>query len=260
MKLIELIGFGSFSKVYTGKFNSNHENCIVKCTNEEHSASKEYHIMKCIESHDNIIRVLTFVKFDSQNFGIVMENGGVELFHILNVRRFFDEIKIYKLLIQMTNGISYLHQHNIVHRDIKLENCVVTIEKNDFTSVKWIDFGLACFCNEIKPHRVGSVHYMAPEVWNNDTYDERIDIWSLGICTFCMISRRYPFEVPDLCDETFRQFRNENLKIYHIFQAYSSNHLHYSPNFFELLEFMLTYEKDMRTWSCQVQAFLQKIL
>lgn len=257
VELIELIGFGSFSKVFTGKFNSNHENCIIKCTQEELLASKEYYLMKCVESHKNIIQVFSFVQFDSQNFGIVMENGGVELLHILNIQGFFDEMKIYKLLVEMTNGISFMHQHKIIHRDIKLENCVVNVEKDNFTSVKWIDFGLACFCNEIQSNKVGSLHYMAPEVWNHETYDERIDIWSLGICTFCMISCRHPFEVPDICCETFRQFKNDNLKIFDIFQNCSSNPFSYSSKFFQLLEFMLTFEKDLRIWSGQIQAFLQ---
>ena len=90
---------------------------------------------------------------------------------------------------------------------------------------------------------------MAPEVWNHETDDERIDIWSLGICTFCMISCRHPFEVPDLCCETFRQFKDDNSKIFDIFQNCSSNPLSYSPKLFQLLEFMLTFEKDLRIWS-----------
>ena len=105
---------------------------------------------------------------------------------------------------------------------------MVNLENDDFTSVKWIDFGLLVFAaNKATQDWICALH--GTRSIDNDTYDERIDIWSLGVCTFCMISCRHPF-VPDLCDETFRQFKSENLKIRDIFKNYSLNPFSYSSN------------------------------
>ena len=74
-----------------------------------------------------------------------------------------------------------LHSNNIVHRDLKPDNLLVT---PDF-KVKLIDFGLSKdYTNEVLMTKAGSTPYMAPEIFNNNVYDEKCDIWSIGIILY----------------------------------------------------------------------------
>lgn len=82
--------------------------------------------------------------------------------------------------------------HNIVHRDLKLENIIVT----DTLHVKLIDFGLATYGKASKRMRTlcGSKHTIAPEIVRGETYDKKCDCWSIGVILYCMTSGFQPFE------------------------------------------------------------------
>ena len=117
--------------------------------------------------------------------------------------------EIYCVFRQMCNGVEYLHEMGLAHRDLKLDNCVMT---ND-NIVKLIDFGTATvFHYPGKSHTpatgiVGSDPYLAPEVLNNQPYDPRkTDVWSLAIIFLCMLLRRFPWKIPDLSDSSFKAF------------------------------------------------------
>lgn len=117
--------------------------------------------------------------------------------------------EIYCVFRQMCNGVEYLHEMGLAHRDLKLDNCVMT---ND-NIVKLIDFGTATvFHYPGKSHTpatgiVGSDPYLAPEVLNNEPYDPRkTDVWSLAIIFLCMILRRFPWKIPELSDPSFKAF------------------------------------------------------
>jgi len=96
---------------------------------------------------------------------------------------------------QILNGLIYLHERNIVHRDIKCANILVHANG----SVKLADFGLAkeiTKFNAVKSCK-GTVYWMAPEVVNpKKTYGPAADIWSLGCTVLEMLTRRIPY--PDL--------------------------------------------------------------
>ena len=117
--------------------------------------------------------------------------------------------EIYCVFRQMCNGVEYLHEMGLAHRDLKLDNCVMT---ND-NIVKLIDFGTATvFHYPGKSHTpatgiVGSDPYLAPEVLNNQPYDPRkTDVWSLAIIFLCMLLRRFPWKIPDPSDPSFKAF------------------------------------------------------
>ncbi|MBS2034318.1 protein kinase [bacterium] len=103
--------------------------------------------------------------------------------------------------IQLTDALHYLHQHNIIHRDLKSENVLV----DGTNRVRLLDFGLACFhkvaskANRItSPGMVlGTPYAMAPEQIVGDGADVRSDIYSLGVMMYQVFCQRLPFEAPD---------------------------------------------------------------
>lgn len=118
--------------------------------------------------------------------------------------------EIYCVFRQICNGVEYLHEMGLAHRDLKLDNCVMTPDN----IVKLIDFGTATvFHYPGKAHTpasgvVGSDPYLAPEVLTGQSYDPRkTDVWSVAIIFMCMILRRFPWKIPDpKTDPSFRAF------------------------------------------------------
>lgn len=94
---------------------------------------------------------------------------------------------------QLLEALNYLHQNKISHRDIKPENFMLCA-KGDPTSIKMIDFGLSKDFSEqdFMMTMSGSPYYIAPEVFMQK-YDAKIDIWSLGVVLYIMLSGKVPF-------------------------------------------------------------------
>lgn len=118
--------------------------------------------------------------------------------------------EIYCVFRQICDGVEYLHEMGLAHRDLKLDNCVMTHDN----VVKLIDFGTATvFHYPGKAHTpatgiVGSDPYLAPEVLSKDNYDPRkTDVWSVAIIFMCMVLRRFPWKIPDpKTDPSFKSF------------------------------------------------------
>ena len=118
--------------------------------------------------------------------------------------------EIYCVFRQICEGVDYLHSIGLAHRDLKLDNCVMTTTN----VVKLIDFGTATVFHY--PGKkltkasgiVGSDPYLAPEVLADETYDPRkTDVWSVAIIFMCMILRRFPWTIPDpRTDPSFKAF------------------------------------------------------
>lgn len=118
--------------------------------------------------------------------------------------------EIYCVFRQICDGVAYLHGMGLAHRDIKLDNCVMTTNN----IVKLIDFGTATVFHypgkaTIKATGiVGSDPYLAPEVLSEECYDPRkTDVWSVAMIFLCMILRRFPWKLPNpKKDPSFKSF------------------------------------------------------
>ncbi|KAK2466988.1 hypothetical protein APHAL10511_001246 [Amanita phalloides] len=158
--------------------------------------------------HPNIIETVDIVS-DHGHYYEVMEYAPYDLFSVVMSGK-MSRPEIYCVFRQICDGVEYLHELGLAHRDLKLDNCVMT----HTNVVKLIDFGTATvFQYPGKSHTfatgiVGSDPYLAPEVLSRDSYDPRkTDVWSVAIIFLCMILRRFPWKIPDpKTDTSFRAF------------------------------------------------------
>ena len=156
------------------------------------SILREVTILKSMD-HVNIIKVYEVYQYEG-NLCIVQEycKGG-ELFDRIIKNGSISENQAAKYMLQIVSAVQYMHSKGIVHRDLKPENIVFENNKED-CNLKIIDFGTCKhFSSNIRSReRVGSPYYIAPEVISSN-YDERCDIWSLGVILYVMISGMPPF-------------------------------------------------------------------
>ncbi|KDQ18103.1 hypothetical protein BOTBODRAFT_96170, partial [Botryobasidium botryosum FD-172 SS1] len=160
--------------------------------------------------HPNIIETVDIVS-DNGHYYEVMEYAPFDLFSVVMSGKMCRP-EIYCVFRQICDGVDYLHGMGLAHRDLKLDNCVMTTNN----VVKLIDFGTATVFQypgkqPVKASGVvGSDPYLAPEVLSEQTYDPRkTDVWSIAIIFMCMILRRFPWKIPDpRNDASYRSFVN----------------------------------------------------
>lgn len=145
-------------------------------------------ILKTLD-HPNIVRA--FETFDYRGrLYIVMELcSGKDLYS----RDPYTEAEAKRIMTSILEAVAYLHAKGIVHRDLKYEN-IMFIDETPNADIRLIDFGLSQkFATGEHLHDfVGTVYTMAPELINGD-YDEKADIWSLGVIAFMLLSSSMPF-------------------------------------------------------------------
>ena len=200
------LGKGFFGKVslVVPKNDRNKKYACKTIDKSKLSAQKINNLLREIEvlsllDHPNIIKYYETYN-DSKNFHIIMElcTGG-DLFSRSNTRTNkkrnlnIPEKEVRHLIYKITSAIVHCHSLCIVHRDLKPEN--ILFENNSqFSDIKVIDFGLSRKqLSEDDLHSVvGSPFYVAPEVLAGN-YDEKCDVWSIGILTYCLLAGCPPF-------------------------------------------------------------------
>jgi calcium-dependent protein kinase len=121
---------------------------------------------------------------------------GGHLEDYLNMRpsRFLPENEAKALIRQLVSAVAHIHSRGICHRDIKLQNILIENEGASDPQVKLIDFGFATRFVGVTPlkTRIGTPYTTAPEVFKQ-SYDERCDIWSVGVVSYVILSGFRPF-------------------------------------------------------------------
>ena len=206
--------FGSV-KLVIPKIDSNKKYACKSIDKTKLPLKKINNLIREIETlsmvdHPNIIKYYETYN-DSQYFHIIMEycTGG-ELFERIVQKKRFNENIVCNLIFKIASAIHHCHSLGIVHRDLKPEN-ILFENKSEFSEIKLIDFGLSRkILNEDDLHSiVGSPFYVAPEVLEGN-YDEKCDIWSIGVITYCLLSGRPPF-YSESREELFKKIKKENV-------------------------------------------------
>jgi len=192
---IDQVGKGAFGEVRKALHLESGEFRAVKivykheCSPEEQKKIlKEVDILKQLD-HPNIIKIYEFFE-DSKFMYIVMELAqGGELFDKIQNVHHFSEKKAAEIFLQILSGVNYLHKHNIVHRDLKPENILF-----DGEILKIVDFGTSRNFDSKKKMKNchGTPYYIAPEVLN-ECYNEKCDVWSVGVILYILLSGVPPF-------------------------------------------------------------------
>lgn len=197
-EVLEKIAEGGFGSVHLCKHKKNKAIRAVKFIPVKgnrasiESLLKEVNILREMD-HANIIKIYEVFR-DNSHLRIVTEycRGG-ELFDRIVKTKGFTENQAAKYMQQIVSAVVYLHSKNIVHRDLKPENLLFESEEAN-SALKLIDFGTCKHFSKADKllERVGSPYYIAPEVISGN-YNEKCDIWSLGVILYVLLSGVPPF-------------------------------------------------------------------
>jgi len=201
----KLLGSGAFGEVWLAHHKDLDADFAMKIIkkrknkmNDEKEILNEIEILKKLD-HPKIVKVVEFYSTLKKYYIITEYCQEGELFNeIIKVGK-FDEGQAAFIIHQILKAITYCHKMNIIHRDIKPENIMITNrEKNGCLQVKLIDFGTAKIFEKghLENKYVGSSYYMAPEIIKRK-YDEKCDLWSIGVILYILLTGRPPFDGND---------------------------------------------------------------
>lgn len=198
-EIVGKIGTGGMSDVYKAKDHILGRFVAIKILKNEYSEDRNFVAKFRAEAqaaagleHPNIVNIYD-VGSEEGMYYIVMEHvEGITLKTYVEKKGQLSYKEAISIAIQVARGIEVAHSKNIIHRDIKPQNIIISTEGK----VKVTDFGIAraASANTISSDVMGSVHYVSPEQARNGFVDGRSDLYSLGIVMYEMVTGRVPFD------------------------------------------------------------------
>ncbi|CCD12622.1 unnamed protein product [Trypanosoma congolense IL3000] len=200
-----LIGTGSYGEAWLAECVGDHSMCVAKVMNLDKMSDRDKRYaqseIKCLANcnHPNIVRYIEDHE-ENDRLLIVMEfaDSG-DLDRQIKMRsskdvRYFQEHEALFLFIQLCLALDYIHNHKMLHRDIKSANTLLTstglIKLGDFGFSKQYEDTVS---GDVASTFCGTPYYLAPELWSNQRYSKKADVWSLGVLLYEIIGMRKPF-------------------------------------------------------------------
>ncbi|XP_065056464.1 misshapen-like kinase 1 isoform X1 [Rhopilema esculentum] len=209
--LVEVVGNGTYGQVYKGRHKRTGQLAAIKIMSvtedEEEEIKLEINVLRKYSNHLNIARyygafIKKMMEGQDDQLWLVMEFCGAgsvtDLVKATKTKSVKEDWIAY-ICREVLTGVQHLHQNHVIHRDIKGQNILLT----ENAEVKLVDFGVSAQLDRTVGRRntfIGTPYWMAPEVIVCDeqpdaTYDNRCDMWSVGITAIEMAESQ-----PPLCD------------------------------------------------------------
>lgn len=201
-ELIEKIGEGGMAVVYKAKDRLLNRYVAIKILRPEFTQDEQFLDSFKRESqaaaglqHPNIVSIYDVGRTGNINFIVMELVDGRPLSDFIKEKGHLDYKTTIDIAKQMASALSIAHKHQIIHRDVKPHNIMITSDG----VAKLTDFGIARAVSNATmvadtSKIIGSVHYFSPEQARGAYVDERSDIYSLGIVMFEMLTGRVPFD------------------------------------------------------------------
>ncbi|XP_003378864.1 MAP/microtubule affinity-regulating kinase 3 [Trichinella spiralis] len=213
-RLLRTIGKGNFAKVKLAKHIPTGREVAIKIIDKTQlnpsslqKLFREVRIMKML-NHPNIVKLYQVIETEYTLYLVMEYASGGEVFDYLVAHGRMKEKEARAKFRQIVSAVQYLHQKNIIHRDLKAENLLLGNDMN----IKIADFG---FSNEFSLGNkldtfCGSPPYAAPELFQGKKYDgPEVDVWSLGVILYTLVSGSLPFDGQNLKELRERVLRGK---------------------------------------------------
>ena len=200
-QIIEKLGAGGMAVAYKARDMRLGRFVTVKVLKDEYSENDDFLAKFSSEasaaaslSHHNIVRVYDVGEDRGINYIVMEYVHGESLKKTIEKKAPFDTLTTLSVAMQIASALSHAHKHHVVHRDIKPQNILVSVDG----TVKVTDFGIAraatanTYAADV--NAMGSVHYFSPEQARGGYVNEKSDIYSLGITMFEMATGKVPFD------------------------------------------------------------------
>lgn len=198
-EILEVIGSGGMSDVYKARCHKLNRLVAIKVLKEEFNNDANFVSKFKMEaqaaaglSHPNIVNVFDVIDEGNIHYIVMELIEGITLKSYIQKKTRLEVKETVGIAIQVAHGIAAAHEQNIIHRDIKPQNMIISRDGK----VKVADFGIAraATAQTLSSAAMGSVHYISPEQARGGYSDARSDIYSLGITIYEMVTGRLPFE------------------------------------------------------------------
>eukprot|EP00041_Stephanoeca_diplocostata_P035315 m.1241007 g.1241007 ORF g.1241007 m.1241007 type:complete len:827 (+) comp24674_c0_seq4:587-3067(+) len=214
-KILRLIGKGNFGEVSLAQNRKSKRRFVLKKLlivdvpeRDKNNAQQEANLMARLK-HPNVVTYKeSFIEDDHLYIAMVYCEGG-DLYHRLRAQKgvLLPENQIVEWAIQIALGVNYLHSHSILHRDLKTQNIFLTKNK----IIKVGDLGIARVLRDkqdMATTLIGTPLYMSPELFSNEPYSYKSDVWSMGCCVYEMATLKRAFHGKDF-----------NVLMYHVIRG-----------------------------------------
>ncbi|KAK6177132.1 hypothetical protein SNE40_015298 [Patella caerulea] len=204
---LKVIGKGSYGEVWLTTYKKDRrKQYVLKKMNlqraskrERKSAEQEAKLLSKLK-HPNIVSYKDSFETENGYLYIAMQycEGG-DLYNKLKEQKGvpLEERQVVEWFIQISMALQYLHERNILHRDLKTQNIFLTKSK----IIKIGDLGIARVlesANDMASTLIGTPYYMSPELFANKHYNHKSDVWALGCCVYEMATLKHAFNAKDM--------------------------------------------------------------
>ncbi|XP_019352459.1 serine/threonine-protein kinase MARK1 isoform X1 [Alligator mississippiensis] len=201
----KMINKGSFAKVMEGLHILTGEKVAIKVIDKK-KAKQDSYVLKNMKreprihqmiKHPHVVQLYETLETENSYYMVMELCLGGDLMDRICDKKKLEEKEVRKYTQQIMAAVEHLHRHGIVHRDLKIENFLLDENNN----IKIVDFGLSNaikfegLSQELLNTQCGSPAYAAPELLAHKNYGPKVDVWSIGVSMFAMLTGTLPFTV-----------------------------------------------------------------